>query len=128
MKIDFLKGIKGETLDKTVIVRMSSRTLLKLKVNAMMFADGNVSEWVRYSTTMLLPPAHHIDASKPPPPEEWRPDCTITAQQLEEIARELELIEKKEIAKDGSSDKVSRVTPNGSKRSNRVSRRSKKPK
>jgi hypothetical protein len=98
MLIDFLKGLKTVRRPTHLIVRLSPREKLKIKVNAMMFADGCVSKWIRYSSIMLLPPPNHIKIGSVSDEDYQvqRLDCTMTQEQIDKIQQEMEIIEANE--------------------------------
>jgi hypothetical protein len=62
MQIDFLKNKKQSTGKKRVLtLRLSSEELTLIRVKAMQFCDGNVSDWMRYAALYLLPLEEHIN-------------------------------------------------------------------
>ena len=70
MQIDFLKDKKRpDGKKRQVNVKFSSAELVLLRVKAMQFADGCVSDWVRYASLKLLPPVEHIDLDRNTDPE-----------------------------------------------------------
>ena len=129
MKIDFVKHIKTGRRVHAYTLWMSKQEILKIKVNAIRFTDGNVAEWMRYASTVLLPPPNHIKFDSVPEEEndlynkdygQWQ----ILPEQLEELKKKAIELEETENA---SQHKMRGFKQTKARRTKRTSGRSEKP-
>lgn len=99
MIIDFLKDKKWDEGKKRLIsIRITGDELTLLRVKAMKFTDGNVSEWLRYAGLHLLPPVHHIDFGADADPEEmefYGEDKSVDSLRYEALRKELKAFSRK---------------------------------
>ena len=129
MKIDFLKHIKTSGRVHPFKIYLSRQEFLKIQVNAMRFADGSISDWIRYAATMLLPPPNHIKFNSVPEEENdlYNKDYghwEISPEHLEALKKKAARLEEIENA---NKHKMRRVKQSKARRAERASGGTKKP-
>ena len=99
MIIDFLKDKKWVDGKKRLMsIRITGDELTLLRVKAMKFTDGNVSEWLRYAGLHLLPPVHHINFGDDADPDEmefYGEGIDVDSRRYEAVRRELRAFSRK---------------------------------
>jgi len=50
-----LRHLQKETKSKLLTVKVTEEDLETIREKARLYTDGNISEWIRYSSTELLP-------------------------------------------------------------------------
>ena len=61
MQIDFLKEKKRPAGKKRLIsLKLTGEELTLIRVKAMQFCDGDMSQWIRYAAMYLLPKESHL--------------------------------------------------------------------
>ena len=99
MIIDFLKDKKWEEGKRRLLsIRVTGEELTLLRIKAMQFTDGNVSEWLRYAGLHLLPPVHHIDFGDDADPDEmefYGKDKEVDSPRYEALRKELKAFSRK---------------------------------
>ncbi len=104
MQIDFLKNKKRPLGKKrTVTLKVTGEELVLIRMKAAHFTDGDLSAWIRYASTYLLPQMDHVNVNSETDPEllelygesreegSWRAD--IIRKELSALARQFKRYE-----------------------------------
>jgi hypothetical protein len=106
MQIDFLKDKKRPKGKKRLItLKLTGEELTLIRVKALYFCDGNLSDWIRYAAMYLLPPENHLDLGAIDPEldemygndtsdDSWRKD--VLRKELASFARKFKKLQEKQ--------------------------------